>query len=46
VAEFDYPHPLVDIDKLSQYALAQYQRFAAAAGLEGEALDPAEFDAE
>ena len=46
VAEFDYPQPLVDIDKLSQYALAQYQRFAAAAGLEGDSLDPAEFEAE
>lgn len=46
VAEFDYPQPLVDIDKLSQYALAQYQRFAAAAGLEGGSLDPAEFEAE
>lgn len=33
VAEFDYPEPLVDIDKLSAYALTQYQRFAAAAGL-------------
>lgn len=33
VQEFDYPHPLVDIDRLSAYALAQYQRFAAAAGL-------------
>ena len=37
---------LVDIDKLSQYALAQYQRFAAAAGLGGDTLDPVEFDAE
>ncbi|MBK7905939.1 MAG: ribonucleotide-diphosphate reductase subunit beta [Gemmatimonadetes bacterium] len=46
VGEFDYPQPLVDIDKLGQYALAQYQRFAAAAGLEGETLDPAEFEAE
>jgi ribonucleoside-diphosphate reductase beta chain len=46
VAEFDYPQPLVDIDKLSQFALAQYQRFAAAAGLGGDALDPAEYDAE
>lgn len=33
VQEFDYPHPLVDIDRLTAYALAQYQRFAAAAGL-------------
>lgn len=46
VGEFDYPHPLVDIDKLGQYALAQYQRFAAAAGLEGETLDPAEYEAD
>jgi ribonucleoside-diphosphate reductase beta chain len=36
VQEFDYPHPLVDLDKLTAYALAQYERFAAAAGL-GEA---------
>jgi len=33
VQEFDYPHPLVDLDKLTAYALAQYERFAAAAGL-------------
>lgn len=46
VAEFDYPQPLVDIDKLSQFALAQYQRFAAAAGLGGDVLDPTEYDAE
>lgn len=39
VQEFDYPHPLVDIDKLSAYALAQYERFAAAAGLTDEAND-------
>lgn len=35
VREFDYPHPLVDLDKLIAYALAQYERFAAAAGLDG-----------
>lgn len=39
VQEFDYPHPLVDLDKLTAYALAQYERFAAAAGLGGEAAD-------
>ena len=44
VAEFDYPQPLVDIDKLSAYALAQYQRFAGAAGLGGETLGEAEYD--
>lgn len=42
VAEFDYPQPLVDIQKLGAYALAQYERFAAAAGL-GDA--PADLDA-
>ena len=36
VASFDYPHPIVDIVKLQDYAIAQYQRFASAAGL-GEA---------
>lgn len=46
VGEFDYPQPLVDIDKLSAYALAQYQRFASAAGLDGAALDDAEYEAE
>ena len=46
VAEFDYPVPLVDIDKLSAYALAQYQRFAAAAGLEGGTADEGTFDDE
>lgn len=33
VQEFAYPHPIVDLDKLTAYALAQYERFAAAAGL-------------
>jgi ribonucleoside-diphosphate reductase beta chain len=33
VASFDYPHPIVDIGRLQEYALAQYQRFAGAAGL-------------
>ena len=42
VQEFDYPEPLVDLDKLTAYALAQYERFAAAAGL-GTA--PADLDA-
>ena len=44
VAEFDYPQPLVDIDRLSAYALAQYQRFAGAAGLGGEAIGEAEYE--
>jgi ribonucleoside-diphosphate reductase beta chain len=39
VQEFDYPHPLVDLDKLTAYALAQYERFAAAAGLGAERVD-------
>lgn len=39
VQEFDYPHPLVDLDKLTGYALAQYERFSAAAGLSGEATN-------
>jgi ribonucleoside-diphosphate reductase beta chain len=39
VQEFDYPHPLVDLDKLTAYALAQYERFTAAAGLSGEPSD-------
>lgn len=46
VAEFDYPQPLVDIDKLSAYALMQYQRFAGAAGLGGETLSEAEYEEE
>ncbi|MFN0098975.1 MAG: ribonucleotide-diphosphate reductase subunit beta [Gemmatimonadaceae bacterium] len=46
VAEFDYPQPLVDIDKLSAYALAQYQRFAGAAGLGGEVLAESEYEEE
>lgn len=43
VAEFDYPHPLVDIAKLQGYALEQFQRFTAAAGLGG---DPADLEEE
>lgn len=39
VQEFDYPQPLVDLDKLTAYALAQYERFSAAAGLTGESAD-------
>jgi len=39
VQEFDYPSPLVDLDKLTAYALAQYERFAAAAGLDGGHVD-------
>jgi ribonucleoside-diphosphate reductase beta chain len=39
VQEFDYPTPIVDLDKLTAYALAQYERFAAAAGLGGGAGD-------
>ncbi len=40
VASFAYEHPLVDVDKLANYALTQYQRFASAAGLEGAESDP------
>jgi ribonucleoside-diphosphate reductase beta chain len=37
VGSFDYPHPIVDIGKLQEYAIAQYERFATAAGMvEGE----------
>lgn len=39
VQEFDYPQPLVDLDKLTAYALAQYERFAAAAGLGEGSVD-------
>ena len=39
VQEFDYPTPIVDLDKLTAYALAQYERFAAAAGLDGSRGD-------
>jgi ribonucleoside-diphosphate reductase beta chain len=39
VQEFDYPQPLVDLDKLTAYALAQYERFGAAAGLGEGAVD-------
>ncbi len=39
VQEFDYPTPLVDLDKLTAYALAQYARFASAAGLDGSGAD-------
>jgi ribonucleoside-diphosphate reductase beta chain len=46
VSEFDYPQPLVDIDKLGAYALAQYQRFAAVAGLGEEPADESLFDEE
>lgn len=35
VQEFAYPHPIVDLEKLTTYALAQYERFATAAGLGG-----------
>ena len=39
VQEFDYPQPLVDIDKLTAYALAQYERFTSAAGFGDGAVD-------
>lgn len=39
VQEFDYPQPLVDLDKLTAYALAQYERFGAAAGLGEGSVD-------
>lgn len=37
VSSFDYPVPLVDVGALSAFALTQYQRFMAAAGLGGDA---------
>ncbi len=46
VQEFDYPTPLVDLDKLTAYALAQYERFAAAAGLSEGDVDLATLAAE
>ena len=46
VQEFDYPQPLVDLDKLTAYALAQYERFAAAAGLGDGKADIEVFDDE
>ncbi len=33
VQTFDYPHPIVDLSKLTQYALDAYQQFMAAVGL-------------
>ncbi|MDH5235203.1 MAG: ribonucleotide-diphosphate reductase subunit beta [Gemmatimonadota bacterium] len=46
IGEFDYPHPIVDLGKLSAFALAQYQRFAGAAGLGDEPVDPRTFEDE
>lgn len=39
VQGFAYPHPIVDLDKLTAYTLAQYERFATAAGHAGAAAD-------
>lgn len=33
VQAFDYPHPIVDLSKLTQYSLDAYQQFMAAVGL-------------
>jgi ribonucleoside-diphosphate reductase beta chain len=33
VQAFDYPHPIVDLGKLTQYALDAYEQFMAATGL-------------
>lgn len=33
IQAFDYPHPIVDLGKLTQYALDAYQQFMGAAGL-------------
>ncbi len=33
VQAFDYPHPIVDLDKLTQYSLDAYQQFMGAIGL-------------
>ncbi len=46
VQEFDYPQPLVDLDKLTAYALAQYERFGSAAGLGEGKADIAQLAAE
>ena len=37
VATFQYPHPLVDVALLQQYAIGAYQQFMAAAGLADDA---------
>ena len=37
VATFQYPHPLVDVELLQQYAISAYQQFMAAAGLADDA---------
>ena len=42
VASFDHPHPIVDIARLQDYAIAQYERFASAAGLTGAGASFAE----
>lgn len=39
VSSFAFEHPIVDLQKLTDYALAQYQRFMAAAGIGGEDAD-------
>lgn len=46
IGEFDYPQPIVDLGKLSAFALAQYERFAGAAGLSGETVDPQQYEDE
>lgn len=39
VGSFAFEHPIVDVEKLSNYSLVQYQRFMSAAGLGGDAVD-------
>jgi ribonucleoside-diphosphate reductase beta chain len=47
IGDFDaYEVPIVDLAKLSAFALAQYQRVMGAAGLGGDAADPGAFEEE
>lgn len=39
VSSFAYEHPIVDLQKLTDFALQQYQRFMSAAGIGGEIAD-------
>jgi len=39
VSSFAFEHPIVDVEKLANFSLAQYQRFMAAAGIGEETID-------
>ena len=39
VSSFAFEFPIVDLEKLTNFSLAQYQRFMSAAGLGGDAID-------